>query len=96
MPCTYQIQNVGTSIHYLLFFLSVLGKSLKSLLGKRQGKGNQQSIKFFAKFYNNTSQVAWVLGFLLPVSLNGSLTLLNGRFSVCELNLLLKEMHLKE
>lgn len=43
--CTYQIQNIGMRIHYILFFSSVLGKSLKSLIGRRltgQRKGNQQ------------------------------------------------------
>lgn len=62
-----------------LLFFPVLGKSLKSLLGKRltgQGKGNHQPIKIFVKFYNDTSQVACVLDFLLPVSLCGSLALL--------------------
>lgn len=49
-------------------YLSVLGMSLKSLLGKRlpvQEKGNQQLIKFFAKFYSDTS---WVLDSLLLVT----------------------------
>lgn len=43
--CTYQIQNIGMRIHYILFFFSVLGKSLKNLTGRRltgQRKGNQK------------------------------------------------------
>lgn len=69
--CTYQIQNMGVRIHYILFFFSVLGKGLKNLHGRRlteQRKGNQQP--------KNSLQVAWVLDFLLPVILNNSLTLL--------------------
>lgn len=76
MPCTYQIQNTGTRICYIFFVLSLLDKSLRSLLGRRltgQGKGKQQPIKFFAKFYNDTRRVVWILDFLLPVSLNGPL-----------------------
>lgn len=42
---TYQTQTMGMRIHDILFFVSVLGKSLKNLVGKRvtgPRKGNQQ------------------------------------------------------
>lgn len=42
---TYEIQNMGMRIHYILFYFTVLCKSLKNLIERSltgQRKGNQQ------------------------------------------------------
>lgn len=75
---TYQTQTMGMRIHDILFFVSVLGKSLKNLVGKRlQDRGKVTSnLEILFKFNQETTQFAKVLDFLMPVSLNRSLTLL--------------------